>query len=39
MFHIEGVELPFEFNNEEVVVYNEGEHIINIVMSAYNNRI
>ena len=39
MFHIEDIESPFEFNNEEVVVYNEGEHIINIVKSAYNNRI
>ena len=39
MFHIEDIESSFEFNNEEVVVYNEGEHIINIVKSAYNNRI
>ena len=39
MFHIEDIESPFEFNNEEAVVYNEGEHIINIVKSAYNNRI
>lgn len=39
MFRIEDIELPYEFNNEEVVFYNEGEHIINIIKSVYNDRI
>ncbi len=40
MFYVEnGLEIPNDFYDYKSVVYNEGEHIINIVKSVYRDRI
>ena len=40
MFYVEDIlEIPNDFYGKKLVVYNEGEHIINIVKSVYRDKI